>query len=359
MNTLPVQHRWSYLWAFVPPALIPLSVALAKGAPSTGNYWLLLPAFCLFVLLPALDFRLGIDTHNPPPGTPSDDVVLRVLPLLALPWVIYNLWLTLQVVTSASWISPLGVTVLVGATGIINATLGITAAHELIHKNGVLQRFTGGTLLALVCYASFKVEHIRGHHAWVATPRDPSSAPLGQSLYAFLPRAVGRNIINGWKLEARRLRRAGRSLLSWRNELLYWSGLSLLFALLCGHFYGWPGVAVFLAQALVAILTLETINYIEHYGLRRRRLANGRYEAPSICHSWNSSFFLSNRMLFQLQRHSDHHAAPKRPYQRLRHHPQSPQLPAGYASMFLIAFLPPLFRRIIHPRLIEPSLHSH
>lgn len=244
------------------------------------------------------------------------------------------------VVGAAGWIMSIGV---VGG-------LAITVAHELIHKSGKLEQNAGGLLLAMVCYAGFKVEHVRGHHVHVSTPEDASSARFNQSLYTFLPHAYKHNFLNAWKLEALRLNRAGRSAFSLRNELIWWYLLSA--GMLAGFFaaFGWMGAVFFLGQSFVAVTLLEIVNYLEHYGLHRRRLENGRYERTQPEHSWNSSFFLTNVILFHLQRHSDHHANARRRYQVLRHYDESPQLPSGYAGMVLLALIPPLWRRVMNPR---------
>ena len=158
------------------------------------------------------------------------------------------------------------------------------------------------------------------------------------------------NTRNAWRLEAARLRKLGLPALHWRNELIGWTAVWLALAGAMAAWLGPMGLAFFLLQGLFAAGSLEVINYIEHYGLERQRLPDGRYERTTHLHSWNSDYRLSNLMLFQLQRHSDHHAFPKRPYAILRHHEDSPQLPGGYAAMFVLALVPPLWFRVIHPR---------
>jgi alkane 1-monooxygenase len=213
----------------------------------------------------------------------------------------------------------------------------------------------GGLLLASVGYATFKIEHVLGHHAWVATDRDPSSARLGESVYAFVPRAIVLNVANAFRLQAARLRRKGIAFWSWRNELIAWSAITAAMGLAAIAIGGVAGLAFFAGQALVAVVHLEMVNYIEHYGLRRGTDAAGRTERVTPMHSWNSSYFLSNAWLFQLQRHSDHHANAGRPYYELEHHESAPQLPGGYGAMMLVALVPPLWRALIHPRLPETA----
>jgi alkane 1-monooxygenase len=247
-------------------------------------------------------------------------------------------------------LDPVGVLGWGLSQGVVGGVLAINTAHELIHKDSRLEQTVGGLLLASVGYHGFKIEHLRGHHVHVSTPEDASSARFGQSVWDFLPRAMVLNTRNAWTLEAERLRKLGLPVLHWRNEMLRWTALWLALIALIALWLGLPGVVFFLLQGVVAAGTLEVINYIEHYGLERRRLADGRFERTTHLHSWNSDYRLSNLMLFQLQRHSDHHAFPKRPYAILRHHADSPQLPGGYAAMFLLALVPPLWFRVINPR---------
>ncbi|WP_334131636.1 alkane 1-monooxygenase [Silanimonas lenta] len=341
-----------FLLVFLVPATLPAAAWLAgNGLPPALAGWF--PLFALFVLLPLLDYALGHDSANVPPAL---EVRLararwfRGLPLAALPVHLGVLawsgwWFSstdLGVVGAAGWLL---------SQGVVGGVLAINTAHELIHKDSRLEQAVGGLLLASVGYHGFKVEHLRGHHVHVSTPEDASSARYGQSLWHFLPRALLRNTRNAWRLEAERLRRLGLPPLHWRNELIGWTLVWLAMAAGMAAWLGPAGLGFFLLQGLFAASSLEVINYIEHYGLERRRLPDGRYERTTHLHSWNSDYRLSNLMLFQLQRHSDHHAFPKRPYAILRHHADSPQLPGGYAAMFVLALVPPLWFRVIHPRL--------
>ena len=239
----------------------------------------------------------------------------------------------------------IGVILSIGITG----SAAIIVAHELIHRREKLERVLGGILLSTVSYATFKVEHTRGHHVTVSTPEDASSARYGQSFYHFLPRAMIRNPINGFKLEAKRLARKGLSAWSFENELIKWTLLTLALALIGWLAAGFYGVVYFVLQSAIAIALLELVNYVEHYGLERRKLPNGRYERVTPLHSWNSSKHISNILMLNLQRHSDHHANPMRRYQALRHFDESPQLPHGYGTMVLVALVPPLWFSMMNP----------
>lgn len=328
-----------------------IAFALAESQLLSLNQAPYLILLFFFGVIPVLDALLGRDSLNAPQELTKDisnEWFYKALTLLTVPVMFAVLTLGLlqfassevQVFGQIGWL--LGI-------GVVSGVLAINVAHELIHKDSKLERFCGGLLLSLVCYGGFKVEHVRGHHVNVSTPEDPSSADYNQTLYHFLPRAIWHNITNAWKLEATRLKRKGKSIWSLDNELFTWYGLSALWAVVSFIAFGWIGLAFFLGQSIVAFVLLEIINYVEHYGLRRKKRDNGKYEYVTHHHSWNSNFFLTNILLIHLQRHSDHHAFPKRRYQVLRHHEDSPQLPAGYATMVLLALVPPLWKKVMNP----------
>jgi alkane 1-monooxygenase len=348
---MPLWKRLGFLFVFVVPALMPAAAWLGahSGRPDLMAWF---PLFFLFVLLPLADYALGHDPQNPSQDEAVElqtDAWFKWMTLAALP-------AQLGVLIWSGWHfthAGFGLAGIVGwliSQGIVGGVLAINVAHELIHKDATLERAAGGLLLTSVGYHGFKVEHVRGHHVHVSTPEDASSARFGQSLWHFLPRALLRNTANAWKLEAQRLRKLGKSGWSAGNELLRWSVLWLALIAAFGVWLGPAGLAFFLVQGFVAACSLEIINYIEHYGLERIRLADGRYERTTHLHSWNSDYLLSNLLLFHLQRHSDHHETPRRRYQNLLHHVDSPQLPGGYAAMFLLALCPPLWFRIVNPR---------
>lgn len=344
--------RYGYLLAFVVPGLLPLSWWLGQqyGQP---QLWAWFPVLFLYVIVPALDHLIGEDRVNP---QPHEEVALeaqrwyQVLTLACVPLCLGLLWWASSVFVSSpmGWFGKLG---WIWSVGLVGGVLAINVAHELIHKAGRLEPAAGGILLASVGYGGFKIEHLRGHHVHVATAADWSSAPAGLDVYRFVARAIPHNIKLAFQLEANRLARLGLPAWHWRNELLGWASLTLGMATILGLVFGPAAVGLFFGQALVAICSLEIINYIEHYGLTRQIGADGRPERVNHRHSWNSSFLLTNLLLFQLQRHSDHHAHARRRYQVLRHFDDSPQLPSGYAGMFVLALCPPLWFRVMDRRL--------
>lgn len=220
--------------------------------------------------------------------------------------------------------------------GLIAGAQGITFAHELGHKRSRLERMLSRVLLVSVCYGHFTVEHNRGHHVRVATPEDPASARYGEGFWRFLPRTLWGSLAHAWTLA--------------RAEVAWSVAASLLVAAALGAAFGPLAVAFFFGQSLMAVVLLEAVNYVEHYGLERRRLADGRYERMDERHAWDAYEWLSNCFLVHLQRHADHHLEPSRPYAALQPRERSPKLPTGYAGMLPIALLPPLWFRIMNPR---------
>ena len=343
-----------YLWLL--GTVVPLFLFLGWGLVNlTGLavFWWIGP-MVLYVAIPLLDLVIGDDPSNAP-----EEAVAWLDQDRYYRWVTY-LFLPCQFVSfgAAFWlmtrhgglpvIDRLGIAVTIG---MLNG-IAINTAHELGHKKEHLERWFARIALAPSGYGHFFIEHNRGHHVRVATPDDPASSRLGESFYRFWPRTVAGSVRNGWQLEKTRLRRMERSTWSLRNDVLnawamtvvLWAGLIVAFGV---------GIAPYLVlQAVLAFSLLEAVNYLEHYGLRRAQLPNGRYERVNPRHSWNNNHLTTNLFLYHLQRHSDHHANPTRRYQALRHFDESPQLPAGYAAMILLAYVPPLWRRVMDKRVL-------
>jgi alkane 1-monooxygenase len=240
-------------------------------------------------------------------------------------------------------------TVSVGAT---TGAVGMTFAHELIHRRYGYERTLGSILLASVTYPHFAIEHIKGHHRNVGTPRDPATARLGESVYRFLPRTIFGSLANAWDIERKRLAEQRRGVWSPQNILLRYALVQAVIYGVIATFFGHVGLAVFAGQSAVAILILEIINYIEHYGLQRRKDPRrpSVYEPVGQGDSWDSPSRLSNWLLINLPRHSDHHLSVAKRYQSLELLTHAPHLPAGYGAMFLLALVPPLWFRVMNPR---------
>jgi alkane 1-monooxygenase len=342
-----------YMW---PSALaVPVLPIVSYGVAShSGNeiFWWLTP-FLIFGVIPVVDGIIGDDGGNPPEELVKalqEDRYYRWMTFLYLPIHFGGLVLGCWAFTRGDlgWVGKLGVVVSLGAV----SGIAINTAHELGHKREELERWLSKIALAPSMYGHFYVEHNRGHHVRVATPEDPASARLGESFWAFWPRTVAGSLRSAWHLESKRLRLRGRRVLSWRNEILTsWAMTVVLFGALTAVF-GWWALALLVVQGVLGFTLLEVVNYLEHYGLVRQRNAAGRYEKVDERHSWNSNRLATNMFLYELQRHSDHHANPTRRYQVLRHFDTSPQLPAGYARMIVLAVVPAVWRRVMDHRVV-------
>lgn len=346
-----------YLWLFgaVVPALV-FETWLAVLATGSNLLWWCGP-FIAFVIVPVLDHLVGADADNPPDralGRLESDRFYRWVTYLFLPGQYLSLVFACWLWAGGGWVTmtaadKVGLMTTVGIIG----GVAISAAHELGHRRARLERRLSKLALAQTCYGHFFVEHNRGHHARVATPADPASSRLGESLYRFIPRSALGGVRSAWALERTRFARMGKSHWNLRNDVL---NAWLLSAVLFAAMALWFGATVLpwlVGQAIIGFGMLETVNYLEHYGLRRQQLPDGRYERVGAAHSWNSNTVIANVFLFHLQRHSDHHAHPIRRYQSLRHSDEAPQLPTGYASMMLLALAPPLWRRVMDWRVLD------
>ncbi|MFQ5738475.1 MAG: alkane 1-monooxygenase [Acidobacteriota bacterium] len=315
-----------------------------------GGYWSFNLPVIVFGLIPLIELMSTGRKENPTARQEAE-----MSRAAAYDWVLYlvvpaqygQLAYFLHRVSSGS-LDTLG---LIGATctmGICCGVLGINVAHELGHRHRPGERFLAKSLLLTSLYLHFFIEHNRGHHTRIATPDDPASARYGESLFAFWLRSVAGSYGDAWKLEKRRLARRRRGWFSLQNQMLRFQVVQLGFVGCIYYMFGGAATLHFVAAAIMGFLLLETVNYIEHYGLSRGRLENGRWERVSQVHCWNSSYSLGRLLLFELTRHSDHHLHASRKYQILRHWEESPQMPTGYPGMMVLALCPPLWFRIMH-----------
>ncbi|MDZ7936055.1 MAG: alkane 1-monooxygenase [Emticicia sp.] len=248
--------------------------------------------------------------------------------------------------------------------GVYASTI-INVAHELGHRKSLIAQFHARAALISVCYMHFFVEHNRGHHTHVATPLDPATARKNQTVFQFWKQSLLGGFRSAWNIEKKLLQKENKKTWSVNNEMIWAVILPILLCFVLTVSFStstqeilWIVPAFFAVQSLIAILSLECVNYIEHYGILRKQLENGRYEKVNPLHSWNANHFYSNLLLFHLQRHSDHHAYAARPYQVLRHFDESPQLPYGYTMMILMSLVPPIWFRVMNKRLEEWQKNS-
>ena len=239
--------------------------------------------------------------------------------------------------------------------GLLCGTIGINVGHELGHRVNKGEQLLAKALLLTSLYLHFFIVHNKGHHKRVGTPDDPSTARYGESVYHFYWRSIVFGYFSAWHIAARDARKKGYKAFSIRNEMLQYQLVQVAFVAAIGFGFGWATALWFLAAALNGILLLETVNYIEHYGLQRKAITGGKWERALPQHSWNSNHVIGRVMLFELSRHSDHHYQASRKYQLLRHHDDSPQMPTGYPGMMLLALLPPAWFYVMHKRIKQLS----
>ncbi|MEL6638771.1 MAG: alkane 1-monooxygenase [Bacteroidota bacterium] len=331
-----------YLLAY----LIPLAVL---GGIYFGGIWSPGSVYIAFVMIPLLELVLPQSDQNLSPAQESSknaSFFFDLLLYLNVPIVYGLLWYFFSSAMTSDW-STLETIGLLLNMGLLLGTLGINVAHELGHRPEWYNQLAAQALLLPNLYLHFNIEHNRGHHKNVATDEDPASARRGEVVYAFWLRSVVGSYRSAWALEAERLRRHGQSPGSWNNQMIRFQVSQIVYLTAIAAFFG-PQVLLYaILIAIGGFSLLEVVNYIEHYGLRRKKLANGRYERVTPQHSWNSDHELGRIFLYELTRHADHHFKANRKYQVLRHLDESPQLPYGYPGSMLLALFPPLwFRRM-------------
>jgi len=338
-----------HVWPFYLVYILPVSALVGGLMGGANNY---LAPLIVFVLIPVIDQIIGKNTWNPPKEIePSleNNISYRIPLYIAAPiqlsLMIWGAWMVTS--TNLPMFDIIGLTISIGLSG---GVIGINIAHELVHRPSRQEQFLGRLLLWSVCYLHWGIEHVAGHHRHVATPKDAATAKLGQNFYSFWPQTVIGAFKGAWNIEAAKLKRKNKSVLSAHNKILQYIIATIILVLFLAWSFGIWAVVYYFGQSIVAFSLLEIVNYVEHYGLLRRQDEFGKYEKVTPIHSWNSSHRLTNYFLFNLQRHSDHHANPMRRYTILRHMEKAPQFPCGYAGLILLALVPPLWFKIIDPK---------
>jgi alkane 1-monooxygenase len=338
---------------------------LVGGLATDGIYrggWRSLTLVYVMLMFPMLDVFVGTDTRAPPPKDQLNSRAFRlaslVQPVIQL---VFLIW-ACAIIAYGNDFGRLSWWELVGSAisfGTYTGAIGITYAHELCHRHAKLDQWLGVMNLVLVCYPHFNIEHSKGHHKLIATEEDPATARAGESFYQFLPRVIVGELRSAAEIESRRLRKAGKPALHPQNELVRLFSASAAAALVLGAIFGGQACLFFCLQCGVAVLLFESVNYLEHYGLERRLLSDDvsipvewRYESVGVRHSWDSPSRLLNTFLLKLQRHADHHVHAGKRFQQLASSDSSPQLPGGYATMIILALIPPLWFAVMDPRLI-------
>jgi alkane 1-monooxygenase len=335
-----------YLLAYVAP------VSAIVGFIA-GGFWYYSAFIVGFVLLPLVETFLPPDSSNHPEAEDelrSKRSIFDFLIYINVPLLFYILYLFFTGITKPGLQTYEYIGLIASMSVIIGAT-GINVAHELGHREKQFEVILAKLMLMPALYMHFNISHNLGHHKNVATDMDPSSAKKGESVYAFWLRSSFFSYLEAWKIENGRLKRSRKSIWSLNNQMIRFHIIELTYLIIIYYFFGATGLIAGILAAVGGFLMLESVNYIEHYGLRRKVLPSGRYEPATLKHSWNSNHELGRIFLYELTRHSDHHYRTNRKYQILRHFDESPQLPYGYPASIILSLIPPLWFRIMNNRI--------
>jgi len=318
-----------------------------------GGWTVLLVPLVTWYLFAALDRIFGLNVENADPDASEDDLIwYRALTTIWVPVQFLMLFGLIWYTTHTDHLSTLAKLGLFFGVGVITGTIGINYSHELMHQKGRTERFLGDILLAMVLYSHFRSEHLLVHHRHVGTPRDTVTARYNEGFHRFYPRVLKQSLESSFRAEQAMLARKDLPWSDLSNPFFRYWALQVVMLILAFALGGAAGLGLFLLQAGVAIWQLELVNYVEHYGLTRKYLGEGKYEHVMPHHSWNAAHKATNWLLINLQRHSDHHYKPDRRFPLLQNytHSQAPQLPFGYPVMTMAALCPPIWRRVMNPR---------
>ncbi|MGH1423656.1 MAG: alkane 1-monooxygenase [Pseudooceanicola sp.] len=336
-----------------PFALSLVTVPLAWfGAVQGGFTVILLPVY-VWWLVTLLDALTGLNTENADPNTEEDQLFwYRLITMIWFPIQFVTVFSLIYFVTHSTHLNAVEIIVLFSGVGVMTGTIGIVYAHELVHQKNKVERLLGDLLLANTLYSHFRSEHLLVHHVDVATPRDAVTAKYNEGFHRYFLRVLRSCPKSAWEAERKMLARRGVSVWDKRNPFWRYGAFQTLMLGLSLMVGGWLGLCLFVFQAIVAIWQLELTNYVEHYGLTRKHLGGGKFEHVMPHHSWNAAHRVSNWLLINLQRHSDHHYKPDRRFPLLQNYgeDQAPQLPYGYPLMASVAMIPPLWRRVMNPK---------
>ena len=334
--------------------LSPLLVYVLACIAFTGHGWLTwVPVVQAWIIIPVVELFIRPDENNL--SAAEDELAKKdkrydfmLYIIVVFQFLILYLFLKSLQTPGLLWWEITG---RVLSMGLLCGSFGINVAHELGHRVKKFEQVFAKALLLTSLYMHFFIEHNKGHHKHVATPRDPSSARFNEPVYIFYFRTIIFSYLSAWKIANQEMKKNGLPVWHWKNEMLQAQIIQLAFVSAISFFFGWFITLFFLAAATIGFLLLETVNYIEHYGLQRKQKADGNYERAMPQHSWNSNHILGRIMLFELSRHSDHHYLASKKYQLLQHHDEAPQLPTGYPGSMILAMLPPVWFYVMNPKI--------
>lgn len=336
-----------YLAAF----LLPTTVVIAFNA---HGFWTFFPLVFAFGIIPIAEFALGTDSYN---LSDTEKELAAKNPLydtIIYGTVVFHLGAMFYYLKMMSHADDLAMIDIIGRTisiGLMCGVYGINVAHELGHRTNKLDQWISRILLTTSLYLHFYIEHNRGHHRNVGTPEDAATARKGESVYAFWRRTIPGSWINAWRIVEKERQRKKLKVYTLTNEMLAYQIIQVSLVVLVFLIFGWKAGIGFIASALLGMILLETVNYIEHYGLTRKKLNEFRYEDVTPIHSWNSDYILGRLVLFELTRHSDHHTTPSKEYQLLDSPEGASALPAGYPAMMLLCLWPTVWFKVMDKRI--------
>lgn len=337
--------KLKYLSAFILAATVYISF-------TNVGIWTYLPLLFSFVFIPLVELLFKPDAKNlsevekkKATAAPFFNLVLYAVVVVQVFFLIYFMMVIQENLSTFDLIGR------IISMGILCGIFGINVGHELGHRTNRFEQFLGEILLLTSLETHFLPYHNSGHHHNVATPKDPATARKGEVVFLFWFRSQLGSYFQAWNIENDRLHKKGKSFLSFSNKMLVYTLAQITLLATIYYFFNIQTMLYFMAAALLGIILLETVNYIEHYGLLRQLKENENYERVQHHHSWNSNHILGRTMLFELSRHSDHHYKASKQYQLLDSMPMSPQMLTGYPGMMLLALVPPLWFKVMHKQL--------
>jgi len=338
--------KWKYLAFLIVPAMGALSI-FGQGL------WTYSAIFFAYGFIPLVELIFKADRRNASEAQIQEFKASRFFDgmiYLVLPCYLIILAFFLQRISGAN-LSMFEYCGIVGSMGLMCGIMAINVGHELGHRHQYRERVLGELLLVFALQAHFLPYHNHGHHRNVATPVDPATARKNEPVFFFWFRSQIGSYISAWKIEWTRLLQRKKRPFSWANRMIRYTLMEAVIILSIYWLLGGAVLTGYLLVCLLGMLLLETVNYIEHYGLLRKQNETGKYERVTPLHSWNSDHLLGRVLLFELSRHSDHHANPSKPYQLLNSYQESPQMPTGYPGMMLLSFIPPLWFYVMNKKL--------
>lgn len=316
-----------------------------------------IPLIYVFAFIPVLELFIAPDSKNLDAieeQLAKSNKFYDIIIWMTVPLQFISLYLFLK-----SFEASLSTVDMVGrivAMGLLCGAFGINAAHELGHRTNAFEQFLAKSLLLTSLYMHFFIEHNKGHHKHVATPNDPSTAKYKQTVYAFWVQTFIGTYRSAWHIAIDESKKKNRILPMFNNEMFLFQLIQIAFLLVILYFFGLSILLNFLGAALIGATLLETVNYIEHYGLSREKGEGPNYERVKPHHSWNSNHVIGRLMLFELSRHSDHHYLASRKYQILRNMDEAPQMPTGYPGMIVLSLFPPIWFSVMHRQMKKYTL---